>query len=188
MAEKKAMDLFEAYKQNELPMDEGYIISSFFKNESAYSRYEIVSYSTVKDIYLTGEGLNFQTNGKKLFLLVEPSNYPHKSIEPVFRDKEFQAPLRFKESNIITAKNQSNIIFSKQPQESITAFTIIKPIGINFSFLFYAKPDVFKSIEAFFEKTLNQEAVVPITDAKKAAREFAQLCAKTLTWPKDREE
>lgn len=186
MADKRAMDLFEAYKQNELPMDEGYIISSFFKNESTYSRYEIVSYSTVKDIYLTGEGLNFQTNGKKLFLLVEPSTYPHKSVEPVFRDKEFQAPLRFKESTVITAKNQSNIIFSKYPQESITSFTVIKPAGINFSFLFYARPDVFQSIEKFFEKTLNQEAVIPVADAKKIAKEFAELCAKTLTWSKGR--
>jgi hypothetical protein len=50
----KAMDLFEAYVQNKLPMDEGYIVTSYFKPESTYSIYEIVSYSAVKDIYASG--------------------------------------------------------------------------------------------------------------------------------------
>jgi len=61
----KAMDLFEAYAQDKLPKDEGYIVSSFFNPSSAYSKYEIVSYSGVKSIYLNEEGITFQTNGKK---------------------------------------------------------------------------------------------------------------------------
>ncbi len=182
MATLKAVDLFEAYAQNKLPMDQGYIVSSFFKEESAYSVYEIISYSTVKDIYMSGDGLTFQTNGKKLFLLVEPANFPHKATEPVFRAKGFQVPLRFKEANILTAKNQSTIMFSKEPQEAISAFTVVKPEGINFAFLFYPLPDTFKSIEMFFEKTLNQEAVIPLADAKKIAKEFAALCEEKLTW------
>ncbi len=187
MSNIKAMDLFEAYAQSKLPMDEGYIVSSFFKEESSYSVYEVISYSTVKDIYMTGDGLTFQTNGKKLFLLVEPANFIHKATEPVFRDKNFQVPLRFKESNIVTAKNQSKIIYSKEPQDAMSAFTVVKPVGINFAFLFYKRPDTFKSIELFFEKTLNQEAVIPVADAKNVAKSFAALCAEKLTWPKDRE-
>ena len=146
MSNLKAIDLFEAYAQNKLPMDQGYIVSSFFKEDSAYSVYEIISYSTVKDIYMTGDGLTFQTNGKKLFLLVEPPNFPHKAVEPVFRDKNFQVPLRFKESNIYTAKNQSTIIYSNAPQKAISTFTVVKPVGINFAFLFYPLPNTFKLI------------------------------------------
>ena len=179
MSNLKAIDLFEAYAQNKLPMDEGYIVSSFFKEDSAYSVYEIISYSTVKDIYMTGDGLTFQTNGKKLFLLVEPPNFPHKAVEPVFRDKNFQVPLRFKESNIYTAKNQSTIIYSNAPQKAIST------LGINFAFLFYPLPNTFKLIERFFEKTLNQEAVIPVDDAKKVAKDFAALCEKVLTWSKE---
>ena len=179
MTTVKAMDLFEAYAKQKLPMDQGYIVSSFFKEDSAYSIYEIVSYATLKDIYLTGNGLTFQTNGKKLFLFVEPENYSHKSMEPYCRERDFQVPLRFKDSNIITAKNQSKVIFSKEPQEALSAFTIVKPTGVNFAFLFYPLPDVFKSIELFFEQTLNKEAGVPLRDAK----EFAQLSSKVLTWP-----
>ena len=74
MATVRAMDLFEAYAKQKLPMEQGYIVSSFFKDDSAYSIYEIVSYATLKDIYLTGNGLTFQTNGKKIFLFVEPEN------------------------------------------------------------------------------------------------------------------
>ena len=117
--------------------------------------------------------------------MVEPANFPHKAVEPVFRDKNFQVPLRFKESNIHTAKNQSTIIYSKTPQEAISAFTVVKPVGINFAFLFYSLPDTFKSVELFFEKTLNQEAVIPVGDAKQVAKDFAALCEKVLTWPKE---
>ncbi len=180
----KAMDFFEAYQQNKLPMDEGYIVSSFFKQNSAYSIYEIISYSAVKDFYASGNSVTFQTNGKKLYVLVEPSNYTQKTVEPYCRPENFQIPLRFNEANIITAKNQTRIIFNKKPQDAISAFTVFKPEGINFAFLFYSLPDVFDSMNLFFSKTLSQEAGIPQADAKKAAAAISQLCAQTLTWPK----
>ena len=46
-------------------------------------------------------------------------------------------------------------------------------------------PNTFKLIERFFEKTLNQEAVIPVDDAKKVAKDFAALCEKVLTWSKE---
>jgi hypothetical protein len=180
----KAMDLFEAYQQNKLPMDEGYIISSFFKQDSAYSIYEVISYSTVKDFYASGNSITFQTNGKKIYVLVEPSNYVNKTIEPYCRSKDDQIPLRFSEANIITAKNQSKIIFNKEPMQAISAFTVLRPEGMNFAFLFYTLPDVFESMEKFFAKTLHQEAGVTQVDAVKAAKVIGELCSKTLTWPK----
>ena len=182
----KAMDLFEAYQQNKLPLDEGYIVTSFFKHNSTYSIYEIVSYSAVKDIYASGDNsITFHTSGKKIHVLVEPSTYRHKTIEPYCRAQDFLVPLRFNESTIITAKDQSRIIFNKEPQQAISAFTILKPEGINFSFLFYTLDTVFDSINSFFSKTLNQEARIPQADAIKAAAEISDLCRKTLTWPKD---
>ncbi len=183
----KAMDLFEAYTQNKMPLDEGYIVSSFFKPESTYSIYEVVSYSAVKDIYAAGNGITFQTNGKKMYVLVEPPSYPQKMIEPYCRPQDFLVPLRFSEANLITAKNQSRIYFNKEPQQAISAFTIVRPEGMNFAFLFYSRPDVFQSMELFFSKTLSQEAGITQVDAAKAAKAIAELCSKTLTWPKDQE-
>ena len=49
----KAMDLFTAYKQDQLPKEEGYIVSSFFSYDSPYTIYEVISYSGVKAIYAT---------------------------------------------------------------------------------------------------------------------------------------
>ncbi len=181
----KAMDLFEAYAQNKLPMDEGYIVSSFFKQESAYSIYEVVSYSAVKDFYASGDSITLQTNGKKLYVLVEPATYPHRTTEPYCRSKEDQIQLRFSEANIITTKSQARIIYNKAPQQAISAFTVLRPEGMNFAFLFYSLPDVFASMELFFSKTLSKEAGIAQADALKAAKEIATLCSKTLTWPKD---
>jgi len=40
-------------------------------------------------------------------------------------------------------------------------------------------------MELFFSKTLSKEAGIAQADAAKAAKAIAELCSKTLTWPKD---
>ncbi|MBA7590933.1 hypothetical protein ES708_33077 [subsurface metagenome] len=59
---------------------------------------------------------------------------------------------------------------SKEPIITYSAFTVLKPKGINFAFIFYNLDDVLVSIATFFEKTLNKEANVPQADAAKAAQ------------------
>jgi len=176
----KAMDLFEAYTQDKLPKDQGYIVSSFFSHNSAYSKYEIVSYSGVKSIYLTEEGLTFQTNGKKLHILIEPPNYPNKAIEPYVRTMVDQIPLRFNELDQIITKNQIRIMVAKKPLDSFSSFTILKPTGINFSLVFYHLPDVYATLALFFEKTFNKEAGVPMVDSKKAAAKVIETIKATM--------
>jgi hypothetical protein len=178
----KAMDLFEAYEQDKLPKDEGYVISSFFNDNTAYSIYEIVSYSGVKSIYLTETGLTFQTNGRKLHILIEPASYPNKSIEPYVRSNNEQIPLRFSELEQITAKNQSKIMIAKKPIDSFSSFTILKPTGVNFSLVFYRLPDLFNTLATFFEKTFNQEAGIPQYDAKKGAKRAAEIVEQTMNF------
>jgi hypothetical protein len=181
----KAMDLFEAYSQDKLPKDEGYVISSFFSDNSAYSIYEIVSYSGVKTIYLTEAGMTFQTNGKKIHILVEPASYPNKAVEPYVRSNNEQIPLRFNELEQITAKNQSKIMIAKKPIESFSSFTILRPTGVNFALVFYRLPDVFDTLQLFFEKTFNREAGIPQVDAKKSAKRVAEIVAATMNFKGD---
>jgi hypothetical protein len=176
------MDLFEAYVQNKLPKDEGYIISSFFSENTAYSRYEIVSYSGVKTIYLNDNGLTFQTNGNKLHVLVEPASYPNKAVEPYVRIEREQIPLRFSELEILTTKNQSKIMIAKQPMMSFSSFTILKPTGVNFALVFYRLPDLYDTLALFFEKTLNKEAGIPQTDAKKGSAKIAEIVETTMNF------
>jgi hypothetical protein len=178
----KAMDLFEAYAQDKLPKDEGYVISSFFNDNTAYSIYEVVSYSGVKTIYLTETGLTFQTNGRKLHILIEPASYPNKSIEPYVRSNTEQIPLRFSELEQITAKNQSKIMIARKPIDSFSSFTILKPTGVNFSLVFYRLPELFDTLALFFEKTFNQEAGIPQHDAKNGAKRAAEIIEQTMNF------
>ena len=178
----KFRDLFEAYSQKKLPFDNGYIISSFFSDTSFYSIYEIVSYAGVKEIFPTDTGLQFTTGGKKLYVLVEPDTYQLKFQEPVERSRSQgeHIPKRFSELETIIAKNQTKIYIAKEPDETLGSFTILKPQVQNFAVVFYQMPDVYKSISAFFETSLNRQRKVPQSDAKKASQLIATTIEKTM--------
>jgi len=178
----KAMDLFDAYAKSMLPKENGYIVSSFFSPSSAYSRYEVVSYSNVKGIYPSDNGLTFQSDGKKLHILVEPMDYSKKSEEPYVRSSTEQIPHRFSELELHTSKNQTKLFWGKNAVMSYTSFTILKPTGVNFSFLFFMLPDIYESLAMFFEKTFNKEAGVPLADAKKVSKLVSAKVKATMTW------
>ncbi len=178
----KAMDLYDAYSKSMLPEENGFIVSSFFSPNSAYTRYEVVSYNNVKSIYQVEEGLTFQTDGKKLHILVEPMGYPKKSEEPYVRTQNEMVPHRFSELDLHICKNQTKIYYAKAPVRSYTSFTVLKPTGINFAFVFFHLPDIYQSMELFFEKTFNKEAGVPMADAKKVAKALAQKIQASMEW------
>jgi hypothetical protein len=178
----KAMDLFQAYSQDKLPKEGGYIVSSFFDDRTTYSIYEIIAYSGVKSIYLAEEGLTFQTDGNKLFVLVEPASFPQKFVEPFRRDTKHQIPHRFNELEIYTAKNQTKVMVSKEPIISYGSFTIMRPRGVNFSLLFYASETVMETLEVFFTETLNREAGVLKSDARHASKTVVEGIGKFGLW------
>ena len=178
----KAMDLFEAYKQDKLPKDQAYIVSSFINEQTGYAIYEVISYSGVKAIYPEGTGLTFQSSGKKMHILLEPPSYPKKATEPYLRDKEAQIPLRFSELNVTVSKNQTKIYMAKKPIESLSSFTISKPTGLNISFVFYQADDLYVSLSKFFEQSFNKDAHVPQADAKKAASEAIKVIEKQMAF------
>jgi hypothetical protein len=179
--EVKSRNLFDAFTQGKLPFGEGYIVSSFFDEISAYSIYEVVSYAGVKEIFQTDTGLQFVTGGKKLYVLVEPAQYPKKYEEPVSRVEGESIPKRFNElETIISAANQTKIMVAKEPTETYGSFTVLKPVGTNFAMLFYQLPDVYKNMEAFFIETLNKQRKIPEHDAKKAAKLIAATVEKYM--------
>ena len=178
----KALDLFQAYSQEKLPREGGFIVSSFFDENSTYSRYEVVAYATVKDIYLGESGLTFQTDGNKLFILVEPANYSRKHLEPVSRITNEQIPHRFSELDIHVSKNQAKVMISKEPIITYTSFTILKPTGVNFALIFYNLEDVYETLEYFFAQTLHKEASIPSPDAKQVARIVSAGLQRFSVW------
>ena len=165
----RVMDLFKAYADSALPDDGGYIVSTFFEETSAYSRYELVAYGAVKNIILSESGLTFQADGTKIYVLCEPPSYIEKHVEPYSRDRDHQIPQRFNELDIVTAKNQTKIMVSKEPVMSYSSFTVLEPTGTDFALVFYSLPDTTETLEKFFQKTLNKEVSIPLADAKKAA-------------------
>jgi hypothetical protein len=176
------LNLFEAYAQGKLPFAHGYIVSSFFNEGSAYSIYEIVSYAGVKEIFLTETGLQFVTGGKKLYILVEHDTYALKYQEPTSRKEGERIPKRFSELEIITAKNQTKIMVAKEPNETYGSFTVLRPSGINFSVVFYERPDVYEILSAFFQKSLNTQRKVPQSDARAAAELITKTVVKTMSF------
>lgn len=178
----KVLELFKAYADGQLPSEGGYVVSSFLDQNSPYSRYEVVAYSGVKSIVLTSEGLVFQTDGNKLFVLSEPPSYPKKHTEPFRRHTSEHIPHRFSELDILTTRNQTKVMVSKTPLLTYGSFTILKPTGNNFSYIFYNLPDVLQSLEKFFAATLNKEAGVPKTESEKASRLVIQGVKKFTIW------
>ena len=181
----KAMDLFEAYTQDKLPKDQAYIVSSFINANTGYAIYEVISYSGVKAIYPEGQGLTFQSSGKKMHILIEPPTYPNKATEPYLRAKGDQIPLRFNELTLHNSKNQSKIYLAKKPIESLSSFTVAKPVGYNISFVFYHVDDLYDTLAKFFEKTFNKDARIPQADAKKAAKMAIEVIEKQMAFKSD---
>jgi len=168
-------DLFSAYKKSELPFQGGYIMCSFFDDTSAYTRYEVTSYNNVKDIYATDEGVTFQADGKKIFVLVEPANYSSKHVEPAYRDAAHKVPYRFKEMEILTTGRQDKVMFGLEPLMTYSSFTILKTRGHNFSYIFFPADDLTPAFKAFVEESLWKDCHVPKHDAEQAAAKITAL-------------
>ncbi|NLM00098.1 MAG: hypothetical protein GX220_01405 [Treponema sp.] len=179
----KAMNLYDAYNKNMLPKDEGYIVSGFFLPDTPYSIFEVVSYAEVKSFHATNESMTFQTDGKKMYVLVEPASYNQKSTEPYLRPSKYQIPLRFNALNVHTCKNQYKIMYSKEPLYVMTSFTVLKPVGMNFSFIVFPGEQMRATISTLFEKSFYDQANVPLVDSKKVADEIAELVVKEMSFP-----
>jgi phosphomevalonate kinase len=162
-------DLFEAYSNSELPSDNGYIVSIFFDSNSNYTRFEIISYGNVKDIYTNDEGIIFQADGRKLFLLYEPISYAQKQIEPCYRDDRHKIPYRFKELDIFKTKRQDRVYLGKEPVDTYTSFTILNEGGFNQSFIVYKDETTADTIAKTILMTLWKNLKISKIDSEKVA-------------------
>ncbi len=181
--EVKAVDLFQAFSEGKLPMEGGYIVTTFFQNDSAYAKYEIVAYSNVPSLFLSDEGLIFRTDGHKLFALAEPADYERKDLEPFSRDGQRQIPHSFSEVEQFTTGNGTRIMLSRQPVLAYSSFTVFRPTPLNSSILFYNRADVLDTLAAYFQKTLAADARLPAADAAAAARRIVACLKRFAIWP-----
>jgi hypothetical protein len=180
--EVKAVDLFQAFSEGKLQLEGGYIVTSFFQDNSTYAKYEIVAYSNAQSLFLSDEGLIFRTDGNKLFALAEPADYEHKDLEPFSRDGQRQIPHSFSEVEQFTAGNGTRIMLSRRPVVAYASFTISRPTPLNSSIFFYNLPDALDSIAAYFEKSLSADANVPVEDAAAAAQRIIGGLKRFTLW------
>lgn len=179
----RAMDLYDAYDKNMLPKDEGYVVSGFYMSDSPYTIIEVVSYAEVKNFHANKESLTFQADGRKIYVMVEPSSYNQKSTEPYLRPSKYQIPMRFNALNIHTCKNQYKIMYNKEPLQVMTSFTILKPMGQNFSFIVFSSDETKHALSVLLERVFNKEAAVPHNDATKVANDIAEMIVTELSFP-----
>ena len=178
----QSIDLFQAHSEGRVALDGGYIVSSNFLDSSSYAKFEVVAYKAVKSLSTSEEGLTFQSDANKLFVLVEPAEYEQRDVEPFARDGQHQVPHRFSELEQITAANMTRIMLSRQPVNVYSFFTVAKPTPLSSSLLFYNQPDVFDSIAAYFERILIARAGVPPFDAAEAARRIVAGLKRFTIW------
>lgn len=179
----RAMDLYDAYDKNMLPKDEGYVVSGFYMTDSPYTIIEVVSYAEVKNFHASKDSLTFQADGKKIYIMVEPSSYNQKSTEPYLRPSKYQIPMRFNALNIHTCKNQYKIMYNKEPLQVMTSFTILKPMGQNFSFIVFSSDETKHALSVLLERVFNKEAAVPHNDATKVADDISNMIISKLCFP-----
>ncbi len=168
--EVKSIDLFQAYGEGQVPREGGYIVTSFRQPSSDYVKYEIVGYSDLQSLYLSGELLTFQADANKLFVLAEPADYEQRHAEPYARAGQHQVPHHFSEVEQLTAGNMARIMISKQPVSVYFSFAIPRPGALNRSLLFRNVPGVLEELAAHFERSLYMDAKLPAGDAAEAAR------------------
>ncbi|MDC7223972.1 MAG: transposase [Spirochaetales bacterium] len=161
-------DLFDAYKEGDLPQEGGYVVSVFFDDTSNYTRFEAISYGNVKDIYVTDEGITFQADGRKLFVLYEPVTYIQKGIDPCYRDDSHRIPYRFNELERHVTKRQDRIYVAKEPVETYTAFTVLNETGYNESYVVYQGEDSGEMVGNFVLMTLWKNMRIARADAQSA--------------------
>jgi hypothetical protein len=176
----KIIDLFEAYTGSELPRDGGFIITELLDDASRYARYEVISYGNVKDIYQNEEGILFQADGRKLYVLFEPLNYSAKHVEPAYRDESHRIPYRLKELEVFTTKRQEKVMIAKEPVETYSSFTIANETGLNTSYIVYKDESTSRTILGFFEQSLWKSLNNSRSDARNACEIIAGPLAKVM--------
>jgi hypothetical protein len=178
----KAISLLKAYQTETIPTHGGFIITSIFDIDSVYSIYEITAFSSLKDIYQTGDIFNFKTDGDRTHILVEPPMFTGKSVEPTFREAGRSIPYRFYEMNILTGKKQEKIMIPKEPTRLHSYFTVQSAKGNNFSYLFFPTDDVYLAIKKFIADSLYNDSNVEKTDAVEASKVALETIKKFTIW------
>lgn len=176
---QKAMFLLESYRKGILPeVDGGFIftINAPDRDDSRRVldpfRLEMISYSGMRSIHESSDGLRFYSLGRKTFALIEPTAYPHAHVDPAFRSSQSTAhmPFRLKEcTEWMTGNNRYRILMPTAPVDFADAFTVEFPGKGDVCIIYFAfDTDIHGVVLPYIEKHLRNvvQRVVGISTAE----------------------
>ena len=184
---QKAMFLLESYQKGILPeIDAGYIFTinapDRDDNERTLDpfRLEMMSYSGVRAIHQTEEGIEFHSAGRKILALIEPTHYPHSHVEPAFRSMRAteHIPFRFRECDTwMTADDKYRVLLPTSPVYYNDSFTVEFPRKGDVSILYFAFDEnvrevVLPYVKDNVQKILKRVVALPTAEAQRISRAF----------------
>lgn len=176
----EAKELFTAYQTGDFPKEHGYIVSTFYHDTSTYTRYELISFDNVKDIYTGDGGLTFQAEGRKIYVLVEPAGWPDHHTEPAYRPEGDRIPYRRKELIDYMTRRQDHVLIGREPVVTYSAFTVLKPTGQDAAYIFYPTDEVRQNILEYFRISLWKQARVPQSDVRELLKSIDEAFDKIV--------
>lgn len=191
---QKAIFFEEAYHKGLLPeITEGYILSLISPDMSDIERkmdpflVQMVTYSGLKSVQPYENGVKFQAQGRKMFCMLEPSNYSRKHIEPTLRSNNTSAfmPYRFHEcESFFTKDNKYRVLIPTSAHECYDSFTIDFPAKGDICVLYYIfdkeniDTKVLPFIQDNFSLILKKDLRIRDDDAKTISRKLMAVVKK----------
>jgi len=173
----KATALVKAYMTETIPSDGGFIITATFLG-GGYTIYEVTAYRNVKDIFRTGEGITFKTDGNRTHLLVEPAIFTNKHMEPVNREAGKTIPYRFNEVDIMPGNRNEKIMVPKEPIMLYSSFTVLDKQADSFAYIFHPTRDVYVAMKKFLADSLYNDCNLSTAVAKDVAVKLLETIKK----------
>ena len=179
----KGITLEKAYMSEEIPTTGAFIVTASFPDDTSYAIYEVTAYHIVKDIFKAGEEMIFKTDGNRTYILVEPSSYAQKYIEPVNREAHKSIPYRLNEMTVHSGKHGEKIMVPIEPTYLYSTFTVLDHKGEHgFAYLFYPTPDVYTAMKSFLLDSLTKDCGLEKNDAKEGVELVINTIKKFSIW------
>lgn len=165
----RAISLHKAFLTGSVPRDGGFVIAAIFDASGPCSIYEITAYSGVQDVQRTSDGYHFTGDANRTHILVEPSKYPQKNMQPCERGTGRSIPYRFHELEMYTCAKHERIMIPKEPLLLHETFTVFEQKSDYLSFIFYLSRDVFLAMHRFISDSLYNECSLNKRDSTTSA-------------------
>lgn len=167
--------MFKGLMDGAIPIGGGGLIFNVaFSPKFNYGVMEVVGFKNVKNVIQGSDGVTFQSDGYKIFVVYEPKTYTQRYMEPYLRTGIEQIPLRFNELKIIDLPSNDRVFVSAQPYVSHGSFTIEAPEEGDFVYYLFENDKLDKNAEEFLAKILKDDFQVRASSLQEILPVFSE--------------